>query len=155
MQKTYGVGSSTMKFGTGSGLSDNYTTCNLTIKVIQHLEATASSTGIGIDNIMAMPRVDPGVLQKTLMSLTTTTGIVAKSGFLDYHHNYAGIAYTTSGPIYFAVFGGYTNLKDESKTNVFVENFISKVLGTYTQVSLGYTAHNDVIGNTLVTKIGS
>jgi D-alanyl-D-alanine carboxypeptidase len=153
MQKTYGVTSSTIKFGSGSGLQDNYTTCGLTIRVIQHLEKTATDLGIGIDNIMSMPRVDPGVLQNTLLSLATTSGMIAKSGFLDYHHNYAGITYTTSGPIYFAVFGGYTKLSDSTKTNKFVENFISTFMGTYTQIPLGYVAHNDVVENTKVVKV--
>ena len=155
MQKTYGVTSTTVKFGTGSGLANNYTTCDLTIRVMQHLEQTASSTGIGIQNLMSLPRIDPGVLNKTLLSLATTSGIVAKSGYLDYHHNYAGIAYTTTGPIYFAVFGGFTKLKDGPRTEQMVENFISQFIGNYTQIPFSYAPHNntDVINDSLVTKI--
>jgi D-alanyl-D-alanine carboxypeptidase len=145
MKKIYGVTSATVSFGTGSGLAHNYTTCNLTIRVMEHLEKTAQS--FGISDIMSVPRIDPGVLQNTLLSLATTSGIVAKSGYLDYHHNYAGIAYTTSGPIYFAVFGGYTRLQDGTKTEQFVENFIGKLVSNFTQVPFAYTPNNDVPGN--------
>lgn len=136
IKETYG---DEIHFGTGSGLSDNYTTCKLTIRVMRHLE----KSGIEIQNLMSIPRIDPGPLEKTLLNMATTSGIVAKSGYLDYHRNYAGIAYTTEGPIYFAVFGTYKNLEDDLETKKFVEEFVGSLIGKYTQVPFQYTPIND------------
>jgi len=153
MNKTYSVTSRTVSFGTGSGLDQNYTTCDLTLRVIQHLEKTVAHLHIAITDIMSMPQVDPGVLQKTLLALADTHGIVAKSGYVDYHHNYAGIVYTNKGPVYFAVFGGFNKLSDGPKTEQFVEKFISTFAAAYTQVPFAYVPHNDVTGNTRIIKL--
>ncbi len=152
MQKTYGVNSSTIKFSTGSGLSGNYTTCGLTIKVMKHLEYTAGSLSIGIFNIMSVPRVDPGVLDKAFPTIPDTLGIVAKSGSVDYHLNYAGIAYTSTGPAYFAVFGGFSRLSDEPKAKMFDQVFIGSLLNRYKLLSFSYTPHNDVPGNARIVS---
>jgi D-alanyl-D-alanine carboxypeptidase/D-alanyl-D-alanine-endopeptidase (penicillin-binding protein 4) len=153
MEKTYGVDFTTIRFTTGSGLSGNYTTCALTLRVMQHYAQTAQSLGINMDDLMSMPRIDPGVLENTLLSLATTSGIVAKSGYVDYHHNYAGIAYTTNGPIYFAVFGGFTRLADGPKTEQLVENFISKTLAPYQQIPFSYIPDNDPTKDTVITLL--
>lgn len=141
MKGTYGVDENFVKLGTGSGLSDNYTTCELTLKVIKHIESITKD--IGVQNVMSIPRVDPGALKKTLESMATTSGIVAKSGYLDYHRNLAGITYTTSGPIYFAVFGTYKNLEDDLKTKKFVEGFLGSLLAPYVQIPFKYYPQND------------
>lgn len=155
MKQTYGTGKDKVYFGTGSGLENNYTTCELTLRVIKHLEKTANNLDLGIQNVMSIPRVDPGPLQKTLLSMATTSGIVAKSGYLDYHHNYAGIAYTTNGPIYFAVFGVYKDLADDKKTKLFVNNFVGNLLGAYVQIPFKYSHHNnaDVPQNARILRI--
>ncbi len=150
MKETYGAD---IHFGTGSGLADNYTTCELTIRVIKNLE----KSGLEIQHLMSIPRVDPGPLEKTLLSMATTSGIVAKSGYLDYHRNYAGIMYTTSGPIYFAVFGTYRNLEEDLKTKKFVEDFVGSLLSKYVQVPFVYSPQNDreVPRNNLLFKVQS
>jgi D-alanyl-D-alanine carboxypeptidase len=153
MKKTYDATSSTVKFATGSGLSGNYTTCSLTLEVMAHLKQQADALGIGVENLMSVPRVDPGVLYDTLPLLATTSGIAAKSGFLDYHHNYAGIAQTSAGPLYFGVFGGYLRLADGPKTETFVETFISRLLSQYVQVPFRYAPTNDVPTAAAVTRM--
>lgn len=140
IKETYGA---KIHFGTGSGLSGNYTTCELTLKVLKHLESKTKD--IGIQNIMSIPRIDPGQLEKSLSSLPTTAGIVAKSGYLNYHRNLAGIAYTTNGPIYFAVFGTYQKLEDDLKTKKFVEDFVGNLLGSYTQIPFKYFPQNNKV----------
>lgn len=154
MKDTYGVDENFVKFGTGSGLSDNYTTCELTLKLLKHIESITKD--IGVQNVMSIPQVDPGALKKTLESMATTSGIVAKSGYLDYHRNYAGIAYTTSGPIYFAVFGTYKNLEDDLKTKQFAEGFVGNLLSKYVQLPFDYSPKNDkeVPRNTRILGIG-
>lgn len=157
MKETYGVGKNKVNFGTGSGLENNYTTCELTLRVIRHLESTVKKLGLKIEDTMSIPRVDPGPLEKTLLTMKTTSGIVAKSGYLDYHRNYAGIAYTTSGPIYFAVFGTYKRIDDDLKTKKFVEEFVGNLLGNYTQIPFKYSPQNDkdVPRNNLIFKVQS
>jgi len=150
MKKMYGASNQIVRFGTGSGLSSNYTTCGLTIRVMKHLEQTVNSLGIGIFNVMSVPRVDPGVLKDAFPIISNTSDIVAKSGTLDYHHNYAGIAYTTAGPIYFAVFSGYTKMKDKSKSKIFAETFIGSLINRYTQYTFKYIPHNYVTENTKI-----
>ena len=153
MKETYGVGKDKVSFGTGSGLENNYANCELTIKVMKHLE----KSGMEIQHLMSIPRVDPGPLEKTLLTMATTSGIVAKSGYLDYHRNYAGIAYTTSGPIYFAVFGTYKRLEDDLNTKKFVEGFVGELLGSYTQIPFKYSPQNDkeVPRNNRIFKVQS
>ena len=153
MKKTYGVGSSTVKFGTGSGLSSNYTTCGLTLKVLKHLEQTANSIGIGIFNIMSVPKIDPGVLNDAFPTLSNTSDLLVKSGTLNYHHNYAGIAYTTSGPIYFAVFAGYNKIENGYKAKMFAQIFIGSLVSRFKQYIFRYIPNNNVTENTKVIPL--
>lgn len=155
MQSVYGATTADTNFYTGSGLSKNTTNCAMVLQVIKHLENTASRLEMRIENLMSIPRVDPGPLNDALMSMATTSGIVAKSGYIDFHHNLAGIASTTDGPVYFAVFGVYKNKKDDKKNQQFIDDFASQFLGRYVQVPFDYTPRNnkEVIDSGLVLKV--
>jgi D-alanyl-D-alanine carboxypeptidase/D-alanyl-D-alanine-endopeptidase (penicillin-binding protein 4) len=155
MQSVYGATTADANFYTGSGLSKNTTNCNMVLQVLKHLESTAGRLEMRIENLMSIPRVDPGPLNDALMSMATTSGIVAKSGYIDFHHNLAGIASTTEGPVYFAVFGVYKNKKDDKKNQQFIEDFISQFLGRYVQIPFDYAPRNnqEVIDAGLVLKV--
>ncbi len=153
MKETYGATESSVKFGTGSGLSDNYTTCGLTLEVIKHLEETAEDLDVAIYNIMSAPRLDPGVLRDTFATIPNTSGLLVKSGTLNYHRNYAGIANTTTGPVYFAVFSGHSALKDAERSKIFAQRFIGELIKNYKLKNISYKPSNDVIGGAVVKEV--
>jgi|GEM_PF-2412338 len=153
MKDTYNASSSIVKFGTGSGLSNNYTSCKLTLDVIKHLEEQASELDIGIYNIMTVPRIDPGVLRDSFTLIPNTGALLIKSGTLNYHHNYAGIAYTDKGPMYFAVFSGYDSLKDSTRSKDFSQKFVAAFTRTLKLKSISYKPSIDVIGESTITKV--
>lgn len=153
MLEKYKADESVVKFTTGSGLPYNYTTCGLTLEVIKNLEKVSEELGIGIYNIMSVPRIDPGVLRNTFASVPNTSGLLLKSGTLNYHRNYAGIANTATGPVYFAVFSGHSALKDAERSKMFAQRFIGELVKNYKLKNTSYKPSNDVVGGAMVKKI--
>lgn len=60
MEETYGASKDEIYFKTGSGLYGNYTTCDLTLKVIKHLEEQLASHDIELTDVMTLPVIDAG-----------------------------------------------------------------------------------------------
>jgi D-alanyl-D-alanine carboxypeptidase len=153
MSTTYGATSDTIKFETGSGLSGNYTTCDLTLQVIKHLQETLAASGLPITQIIAVPQVDPGVLQDRLLDLPTTDDIVAKSGTVNYHENLAGIINTNTGPLYFAIFSDYPKLSALPTSKQFIDAFVGKIVASYQGISFNYTPQANLLSNTILKKL--
>lgn len=141
MKKTYAVGPETISFATGSGLTGNYTTCALTLRVIKHLNATLDDRDLKLTDIMSMPTVDPGVLLKRKISPTDAQSIVAKSGTLNFHHSLAGAINTTRGLAYFAIFTTYDNLSSSIAVNAMIDRFVGDIAAQYRSMlkSFNYT----------------
>ncbi len=131
LSKTYGVGEETVSFGTGSGLSGNYTTCNLTLRVIEHIDDALHARGLDATGILSVPTVDPGVLQPRAIDTTDAHALTAKSGFINYHHTLAGIINTTQGSVYFGIFTTYTTLARGPATKSMIDTFVNRMLSYY------------------------
>lgn len=153
MKQTYGADTNTVKFGTGSGLKNNYTTCELTLKVLKHFEQSLHNVGLQITDIMSVPGRDPGVVSKRLAGLSSADNVVLKSGFINYHQNLAGVINTEKGHVYFAVFGTYKNMSENDKTKLFVDTFVEKVVQNYTALPYVYDVKSDVFGFTKITRV--
>lgn len=153
MKETYDVGSETIYFKTGSGLSGNYTTCNLTLRVIKHLEETLNDKGFEATNILSMPQVDPGVLFPRAINVQKDNAIIAKSGFVNYNHALAGIINTEDEPVYFTFFTNYNDMKDTASVKSMVDTIAEKVLSEYPLKSFDYTPDLSIFLDTKIKKI--
>lgn len=131
LKKTYGVGTDTAYFGTGSGLTANYTTCDLTLRVLEHLHEQLDKRGWEPTDVLSVPTVDPGVLSKRAIDQQYATSLVAKSGFVNNHHTLAGIINTKDGPAYFGVFTTYVGAANNAKTKSMIDRFVTSVLAMY------------------------
>lgn len=131
MKKTYGAGPETISFATGSGLTGNYTTCDLTLRVIEHLADALEEKDLEITDVLSMPIVDPGVLQKRRFTEKDAKVMVAKSGFVNYHHALAGAINTRRGLSYFAVFTDFPTMKKSESTKAMIDRFMTSVISSY------------------------
>jgi D-alanyl-D-alanine carboxypeptidase/D-alanyl-D-alanine-endopeptidase (penicillin-binding protein 4) len=153
MKETYDASPETIYFKTGSGLSGNYTTCNLTLRVIKHLEETLNDKEFGATDILSMPQVDPGVLFPRAINVQKDNAIIAKSGFVNYNHTLAGIVNTKKEPVYFGLFTNYTDLKNTTKVKSMVDTIAEKVLSEYTLKSFDYTPDLSIFLDTKIRRI--
>ncbi len=154
MKETYGATSNVVSFETGSGLSGNYTTCALTLRVIKHLHEQLAAKGLALTDIMSMPSIDPGVLNKRLIEGKYVQSLVAKSGFVNFHHALAGAINTKSGPQYFAIFTEYQKLKDGISTRDMIDAFLNNVLKNSSKVltSFAYVPDLSIFENVRIVK---
>ena len=134
LRDTYDVGFESAYFGTGSGLSKNYTTCALTLRVIRHLEHTLKQNGLSMTDIIAVPRIDPGVLHNRSIDAGYAKALVAKSGFVNFHHALAGVMNTNKGSVYFGIFTTFDTMEHSAKTKTMIDLFINDLLDTYRRI---------------------
>lgn len=155
MKETYGADDSTIHFETGSGLSGNYTTCALTLRVIKHLEQTLEDRGLSSTDLLSMPRVDPGVLKNRFINTDGKNAIVAKSGFINYHHTLAGIINTSKAPAYFAIFTSYNYMAQTGTVKSIVDDFTEAMLYSYrkTLQPFTYTPKQQLFSEVLIRKV--
>ncbi len=131
MERTYGAKKDKVAFNTGSGLYGNYTTCDVTMQLLRHLHTQIEKHGLQLTDILSMPRIDPGVLNSRLIDKTYAQSLVAKSGFVNYHHSLAGVISTKKGPLYFAVFTDFDDMKKSAPTKTMIDYFMNEVLKQY------------------------
>ena len=141
MKQTYGVGPETVSFATGSGLTGNYTTCALTLRVLEHLGKILTQKGLALTDILSMPTVDPGVLEKRNFNTKDASALVAKSGYVNWNHALAGAINTSRGPVYFAVFTRFGTYAQSEPTKAMIDRFVSRIIDSYRPLvrSFGYT----------------
>lgn len=154
MEDEYGAGNDEIRFTTGSGLTGNYTTCELTLRVLEHLSDFADKHDISITDLMSVPTIDPGVLSKRVIDAEYAEALVAKSGFVNYHHTLAGAINTKQGLAFFAIFTKYGSLADGSKVKSAIDTFVNKTAGTYERIlePFGYTPDASRFKDVIVTK---
>lgn len=138
LMRTYGVGPETASFTTGSGLSGNYTTCSLTLQMLEHLDKALRAANLSLTDVMSVPVVDPGVM--STRGIDDVSSLVAKSGYIRSHRNLAGIINSEEGRVYFAVFTTYPPEKTAHEMLGLVDSFTNQILAQYRPalVSFGY-----------------
>ncbi len=97
-------------FYTGSGLGENYTTCQLTLRVLDELYRVANNQGLNFWDIMAVPGVDHGTLAKRFTEENYKQTICAKTGTLATVSALAGALYDINGPSFFGIFNATSDL---------------------------------------------
>jgi D-alanyl-D-alanine carboxypeptidase len=137
--RTYGVGAETASFHTGSGLRGNYTTCSLTLRMLEHLDKALRAAELSLTDVMSVPVVDPGVM--SIRGIEDVESLVAKSGYVNSHRNLAGIINSDQGHVYFAIFATYNESRKATEILGIVDAFTNQLLAQYrpTLVSFEYT----------------
>lgn len=155
MKDTYGVGTDVVRFETGSGLRGNYTTCGLTLKVIQHLEKTLKEDDLALSDIVTVPRIDPGVLQSRAIDTKFAQAMVAKSGYVNNHHALAGAVQTKNGMSYFAVFTYFDSEKKNISTKSMIDQFMNMYASSYGKSlkTLNYVPDQESLDNTRIKLV--
>lgn len=155
MKDTYNVDDSTVYFETGSGLRGNYTTCDLTLRVVEHLDTTLKSKGFTATDLLTIPITDEGVLHSRDIGAKYKNTLSAKSGYISYHHTLAGVINTTKSPIYFGIFTTYAALEDIDIAKKSVERIANEILDANKKVlkSYEYTPAPILISDTLLKKL--
>ncbi|HEY0980232.1 MAG TPA: D-alanyl-D-alanine carboxypeptidase [Candidatus Paceibacterota bacterium] len=155
MKKTYDAGPETVSFMTGSGLYGNYTTCALTLRVIKHLESQLKERDLEVTDVLSMPKVDPGVIEKRAINMDGKNAIVAKSGFVNYHHALAGVINTADKPAYFAIFTNYNFMAQTSAVKTMVDQYTEKILAHFspTLESFDYAPDPSIFEDVLIKKL--
>ena len=131
LKNVYGVDEETALFTTGSGLSGNYTTCALTLRVLERLDEQFSTLGISAAQILSVPTVDQGTLKTRAIDPQNARAVVAKSGFINQHHTLAGIINTKKGSTYFGIFTTYKEKEESAKTKSMIDDFLNTLLAQY------------------------
>lgn len=138
LKKTYGVGKETAFFTTGSGLSGNYTTCSLTVRVLEHLTQTLNEKGMLPTEVLSVPVLDHGVLSNRSIDTKYAKALVAKSGFVNEHHTLAGVINTNKGFTYFGIFTDYPHPTKSVATKSMIDTFVSAMLKEYRRALVSF-----------------
>lgn len=123
--RNFNVGSETAMFYTGSGLGTNYTTCELTLKVIDRLLEVIEHNRILPSQIISVPPNDGGTLAERFTEPRYRQTLLAKTGTLDDTSALAGMLNTSHGLNLFGIFNHTTNttaarnIQDEMVKEIF------------------------------------
>jgi D-alanyl-D-alanine carboxypeptidase len=118
--------SSEIYFYTGSGLGDNYTTCRLTLRMLEELELTLSKLAIEKVKIMAVPGSDAGTMEKRFRGKFNKT-IVAKTGTLNDTSAFSGYI-LNKVKTRFAVLNKTTPHADKTSVRILQDNIVKEYI---------------------------
>lgn len=90
-------------FFTGSGLGNNYTTCQVTLKMLTALENVMSEQSLTAKDVIAIPGIDTGTLFNRFTELEYKAKLAAKTGTLKDTSSLAGYIFNSKS-IKFAIF---------------------------------------------------
>mgnify|MGYP000495314195 CR=1 FL=1 len=113
-------------FYTGSGLGDNYTTCRITLTMLDELEILLSNLNLQKQDIMAVPGVDQGTMKKRFTSLKYARKIVAKTGTLNDTSAFSGFFLNKN--IKFAVFNHTKAYANKTRVRKLQDDIIKKAI---------------------------
>lgn len=112
-------------FYTGSGLGDNYTTCNITLKLIQKLANEIENLGLKLEDIISVAGVDDGTLKTRFKTKNSKDKVIAKTGTLKDTSTLAGFLGVYHHP--FVILNHSYNAKNAKDVqNKFVEKLIEE-----------------------------
>lgn len=138
MKDTYGAGTDTISFSTGSGLEGNTTTCALTLTVMKHLAETLKKQGITFKDILPTPVVDGGSMRNRMSNIKDKTVLLVKPGFVYNHETLTGVMRTLDGNIYFAIFTDYPDVRQVSTPRYIIDTFAQKLIERYHALPFAY-----------------
>jgi D-alanyl-D-alanine carboxypeptidase/D-alanyl-D-alanine-endopeptidase (penicillin-binding protein 4) len=119
-----------IKFETGSGLGENYTTCEVTIRMLEELAQTLFTYNLKHEQIMSVPGTDQGTLKDRFKEKEYNQYLVAKTGTLRHTSTLAGFIFHHD-PILFGLFNHtYQTTKARDIQNAFIKEAIKSFSGT-------------------------
>ncbi len=125
INEEFDVDKKTIYFQTGSGLPYNYTTCNLTLRLLRKLDVFLQSQYHKLSDIMSVAGVDQGTLINRFTSSISSNSVIAKTGTLSDTSSLAGKIHTQSGDYYFGIFNNTLDrVSARLMQNTFIENVI-------------------------------
>jgi D-alanyl-D-alanine carboxypeptidase/D-alanyl-D-alanine-endopeptidase (penicillin-binding protein 4) len=148
MKNEFEADQAQIKFYTGSGLGENYTTCGLTLKLLSHLNKAIEDEQLDLKEVISVAGSDLGTLRNRFTSAPINKSVIAKTGTLNSITTLAGYLYTESGLKYFTIFNRTADLtKGRSFENEIIESLLKNVLVPepidYTRID--YSPLDDVI----------
>lgn len=136
-----------IKFYTGSGLGENYTTCELTLKLLAELEEYSLVNNIPLEKFISVAGIDEGTLKKRFTENNYQDRIIAKTGTLRHTSALAGYI-NNSTKVRFALFNHTYNISGAREIQ---NTFIKTLMDNYLQSDridyekLNYPAVRDII----------
>jgi D-alanyl-D-alanine carboxypeptidase/D-alanyl-D-alanine-endopeptidase (penicillin-binding protein 4) len=148
MKNEFEADQTQIKFYTGSGLGENYTTCGLTLKLLTHLNKTVEDEQLDLKEVVSVAGSDLGTLRNRFTTAPINKSVIAKTGTLNSITTLAGFLYTQTGLKYFTIFNRTADLtKGRSFENEMIEALFKNVLIPepieYTRID--YSPLDDVI----------
>lgn len=140
-----------MYFYTGSGLGDNYTTCRVSLAMLNALEEVLAYNQLLPEQVIAVPGQDEGTLKDRFNDPKYSRKLVAKTGTLNDTSSIAGFLFTDLDKVKFAVFNHtqpYENKAPIRKMqNLFIQEAIDqfKNIITINYSSPNYTSIKDIV----------
>lgn len=122
---TFDVTSQNAYFYTGSGLSDNYTTCALTIKIIDRLQKIIANNNLKNSDILSVPGSDSGTLHNRFTEQSYNKSLWAKTGTLRQTSTLSGLLSTNNG---IKLFGVFNHTDKIAAARNFQDEFIKKMI---------------------------
>ena len=129
MKNEYEADQTQIRFYTGSGLGENYTTCGLTLKLLNHLNQTVEDEQLELKEVISVAGSDLGTLRNRFTTAPINKSVIAKTGTLNSITTLAGFLYTQTGLKYFTIFNRTADLtKGRSFENEIIEGMFKDIL---------------------------
>ncbi|MBT3586990.1 MAG: hypothetical protein HN509_18910 [Halobacteriovoraceae bacterium] len=128
MEEEFGTDQRIIHFYTGSGLGENYTTCNLTLGLLKALDQLIFQDGLNLEDIISVPGTDLGTLRNRFKGPPYNKALVAKTGTLRHTSALAGYLFTPIGATPFGIFNhSYNTTGARELQNKFVPTLFKKI----------------------------
>jgi serine-type D-Ala-D-Ala carboxypeptidase/endopeptidase (penicillin-binding protein 4) len=119
-------------FANGSGLPGNYTTCRLTLMLLDQLKKELKLENLDLQNIVSLAGFDQGTLLHRFKNYETAHAVVAKTGTLPSLSisTLSGVVNTREGERFFGIFNHYIGSSME-KSKKFQELVVESILDEF------------------------
>lgn len=135
MEKEIAATKDQLYFYTGSGLGDNYTTCEVSLKLLKHLEESIARSNLKISDVISVAGTDLGTLRNRFKTPTAEKAVVAKTGTLNDTSTLSGYLVTEKGLDFFGIFNHTT---DPNNAHLFQEAVVMEIFKTAPPEHLAY-----------------
>jgi D-alanyl-D-alanine carboxypeptidase/D-alanyl-D-alanine-endopeptidase (penicillin-binding protein 4) len=127
MYRYFSATEDNIKFYTGSGLGENYTTCKLTLNLLEELENYADYNQFPLESFISVAGVDEGTLNKRFTNSNYRNRLIAKTGTLRHTSALAGYI-NGHDKVRFALFNHTYNITGARELQ---NQFIQKILDNH------------------------